>query len=180
MADVKKEDKTAEERKKIDVKVDAKKGTAIAERRVRSPFKWIEAMDRLFNRALSDWFYTPFEDVMSISLPEYRMPMMDIEESETEYKVRAELPGLAKDDIKVELEGDVLRISAEKKESSEKKEKHYVRKERYHESFYREIRLPEDIDMTKDIEAKLENGLLNITIKRVAPARVEKREIKVQ
>lgn len=105
---------------------------------------------------------------------------MDIEESETEYKIRAELPGLAKSDVKVELEGDVLRISAEKKEESEKKEKHFVRKERYHESFYREFCVPDDVDTSKDIEAKLEDGLLNITLKRVPPAPVEKKEVKVQ
>ncbi len=180
MAETKKDDKTVDETKKIDVKVDAKKDTAIAERRVRSPLSWTDALDRLFTHTLSDWFYTPFEDVMAISLPEYRMPMMDIEESDTEYKIRAELPGLAKSDVKVELEGDVLRISAEKKEESEKKEKHFVRKERYHESFYREFFVPEDVDTTKDIEAKLEDGLLNITMKRVPPAPVEKKEVKVQ
>jgi len=180
MAEIKKDDKAVDETKKIDVKVDAKKDTAIAEQRPRSPLSWIDALDRLFTQTLSDWFYTPFEDVMAISLPEYRMPTMDIEESETEYKIRAELPGLTKGDVKVELEGDVLRISAEKKEESEKKEKHFVRKERYHESFYREFCVPEDVDTSKEIEAKLEDGLLNITLKRVPPAHVEKKEVKVQ
>jgi HSP20 family protein len=180
MAETKKDDKPVDETKKIDVKVDTKKDTSIAERRAHSPLGWIDALDSLFTRSLSDWFYTPFEDVMAISLPEDRMPTMDIEVSETEYQVRAELPGLAKDEIKVELEGDVLRISAEKKEESETKEKHFVRKERYHESFYREFCVPEDVDTSKDIEAKLEDGLLNITLKRVPPAPADKKEIKVQ
>jgi HSP20 family protein len=180
MAETKKDDKIVDEVKKIDVKVDTKKDTRIGERRDRSPLAWIDALDSLFTRNLSDWFSTPFEDVMAIALPETRMPTMDIEESETEYKVRAELPGLAKDEIKVELEGDVLRISAEKKEESEKKEKHFVRKERYHESFYREFCVPDDVDTSKDIEAKLEDGMLNITLKRVPPIPVEKKEIKVQ
>jgi HSP20 family protein len=180
MAEIKKDDKTVDETKKVDVKADAKKNTTIAERRERSPLGWVDALDSLFTHSLSDWFFSPFEDVMAIALPETRMPTMDIEESETEYKVHAELPGLAKDDVKVELEGGVLRISAEKKEESEKKEKHFMRKERYHESFYREFCVPEDVDTSKDIEAKLEDGLLNITLKRVPPAPVEKKEVKVQ
>ncbi len=180
MAEIKKDDKTIDEPKKVDVTVDAKKETKIEEPRVRSPLSWIDALDSLFTHSLSDWFFSPFEDVMAIALSETRMPTMDIEESKTEYKIRAELPGLAKDDVKVELEGDVLRISAEKKEESEKKEKHFVRKERYHESFYREFCVPDDVDTSKDIEAKLEDGLLNITLKRVPPAPVEKKEVKVQ
>ncbi|MBN2150351.1 MAG: Hsp20/alpha crystallin family protein [Candidatus Lokiarchaeota archaeon] len=166
--------------KTVDVKVGDEKGKAIAERRPLSPLSWFDAFDSLFPRRLSDWFFTPFDDVMSMSVPEYRIPAMDIEESETEYKVRAELPGLAKDDVKVELERGILRISAEKKEETETKDKHFLRKERRHESFHREFGVPDDVDMSKDIEAKLEDGLLHITMKRVPPAPVEKKEIEVQ
>ncbi|NMC03721.1 MAG: Hsp20/alpha crystallin family protein [Candidatus Lokiarchaeota archaeon] len=173
-------DKSVEEIKKVDVHASDTKDTRMAERRGRAQLGFLDAIDSLFSRSLSDWLYSPIDDVMAIGLPGYRMPAMDIEESGDEYKVHAELPGIAKEEVKVEIEGGVLRISAEKKEEIENKEKHFFRKERYQESFHREICLPEDVDLSKDVNATLADGMLAITIKRVPPAPVEKKEIKVQ
>ncbi|RUO24424.1 heat-shock protein Hsp20 [Aliidiomarina minuta] len=94
-------------------------------------------------------------------------PSLDIKEHTDSYELSVELPGVNKDDLKLNLEGNLLTISGEKKNESKSDEKgKYHRVERSYGSFSRTLTLPEDID-SKDIKAAFNEGILNIEIKRV-------------
>jgi HSP20 family protein len=77
--------------------------------------------------------------------------------------VRADLPGLTKEDVKVELTENLLMISGERKEEKEEKREGFYRSERSYGSFYREVPLPEGA-MTEKAAATFRNGVLEITI----------------
>lgn len=91
------------------------------------------------------------------------MPSVDISETETEFQVSVALPGMNKDDISVDLDSGRLSISGERKLEKEEEGKNYHRVESKFGSFNRSFQLPDSID-EESIEAKYENGVLNITI----------------
>lgn len=95
---------------------------------------------------------------------------IDVKESNTDYTVHAELPGVAKDDIHVEIEGNRVSISGEVKRESEKKEgERVLRSERYYGSVARSFALAHEIDEAK-AEAKFDNGVLTLSLpKKTAP-----------
>jgi len=97
-------------------------------------------------------------------------PPVDITETENEYLVKADLPGLDKKDIDVTVENGVLTIKGEKKEEHESKKKGMHRSERYFGSFYRAIALPSGIDETK-LSAKHKNGVLELTLPKTEEAK---------
>jgi len=177
-----------ETKKEVDVKVpvetktqEANKETKIKERR-ESPHSWLQDLDGIyhdFRHGLLDWFWNPDSDVLVPSFSFTATPSLDIEETEKEYKIHAELPGLGKEDVKVELDGHTLTISGEKKEETEeKKGKVFLRKERRYESYSRTLELPDDALTTEDIDATLENGVLQIAVKRKAPE--PRKEVKIR
>ena len=102
----------------------------------------------------------------------------DIRDTGNEYVIEAEMPGMAKDDIKLELDGDVLTISAEKKESSDEERGSYIRRERRYGSFARSFRV-EGID-NEGINAAFDNGLLRLTLPKLTPEAGGKTEIEIQ
>lgn len=91
----------------------------------------------------------------------YWAPPLDIEETEDAIVVRAELPGMNKDDIKVSLSGDTLTISGERKMESEKKTKTYYRQERVYGKFQRTITLPAEVEGDK-AKASYKSGILEL------------------
>lgn len=93
---------------------------------------------------------------------------MDVKETEQAYQVEAELPGVGKEDIHVEIDGPLVTIKAEVKQCDEQKqEQQSLRSERYYGMVSRSFQLPQDIDR-EAASAKYENGvlLLNLPKKR--------------
>ncbi|MDE2343323.1 MAG: Hsp20/alpha crystallin family protein [Betaproteobacteria bacterium] len=89
---------------------------------------------------------------------------IDLTEGKDAYTVRAEVPGMKKDDIKVEIEGNRVSISAEsKRETEEKKDNKVIRRECYQGSSYRSFILDSDVDETR-ASAKYNNGVLELTL----------------
>jgi Molecular chaperone (small heat shock protein) len=89
---------------------------------------------------------------------------IDVQENDKVYTVRAEMPGLKKEDIKVEIVGDTVSISAESKREEEVKEKgQIVRSERYYGSLYRSFSLGTEIDEA-GASAKYVDGVLELTL----------------
>jgi HSP20 family protein len=89
---------------------------------------------------------------------------MDVTETENAYNVKAEIPGVSKEDIQVSVEGNQVSISAEiKKESEEKKGASVVRSERFYGVQSRSFTLAQEIDDSKT-EAKYQNGILELTL----------------
>jgi HSP20 family protein len=104
---------------------------------------------------------------------------LDVGATDKEYTISVELPGVDPKDVKLELSGDTLKISGEKKQETEHKEKDYYRIERSYGSFQRVLSLPEDADGDA-ITAEYKNGVMKIAIpRRQADAKDTKRiEIK--
>src|SRR5581483_6617445 len=76
-------------------------------------------------------------------------PLVDISEDDKEYLIKAELPEMKKEDVKVTVHDDVLSIAGERKSEKEEKTKKYHRTERSYGSFYRSFTLPDDADGAK-------------------------------
>jgi HSP20 family protein len=106
------------------------------------------------------------------------VPQIEVLHNNGQFMVRADLPGLTKDGVKVEVTDDVLTISGERKEEKEEKREGFYRSERSYGSFYRQIPLPEGAK-TENATATFQNGVLEITMpaKKVEPP-TRKLEIK--
>jgi len=99
--------------------------------------------------------------VISEMEPEIKM---DVSEDDKAYTVRAEIPGVKKDDIKVAVEGNQVSISAEvKKEKEEKEGKKVIRSERYYGKVYRSFSLAQEVDQNA-AKAKYSDGVLELTL----------------
>jgi HSP20 family protein len=108
-----------------------------------------------------------------------RVPSVNITENEEEFKIEMAAPGLERKDFKVEVENGVLCISSEKEEESKEEKKNYTRREYSYNSFSRSFTLP-DNSLHDKINAKYENGVLNITLpKKEVTVSKPAKEIKV-
>ena len=142
-----------------------------------TPVNWLrQEIDRLFDdfggaRSLFDFSPRTYNGTPS--------PAVELTETEKEFRLTAELPGMSDKDVTIEIADDVLTISGEKKEESERKDEGYILSERRYGAFRRRISVPEGVDPDR-IEAKFANGLLTVTMPKDAssPARSRKIEIK--
>lgn len=107
------------------------------------------------------------------------LPAANVSETDKEYKIELAIPGFKKEEVKVNLQNEVLTISAESKTENEEKTKRFTRKEFSYGSFTRSFQLPKVANAEK-IEAKYDNGLLKLAIpkKEEAIARASK-EIRI-
>jgi HSP20 family protein len=91
------------------------------------------------------------------------IPAMDLVETENDFVLRADLPGLTENDVNIELEDNVLTISGERKSEHEERKEGYFRVERASGAFSRSLTLPEGVDAEK-IAANFTNGVLEVTV----------------
>lgn len=105
-------------------------------------------------------------------------PLVDIAESDKEYLIRAEVPGIKKEDVSVTVENGVLTIAGERKVETETKDKHYHRVERAYGRFARSFSLPEDADGSK-VSAEYKDGILQVHLIKAEQARPKAIEVKV-
>jgi HSP20 family protein len=105
-------------------------------------------------------------------------PLVDIEETDKEYLVKAELPEVKKEDVKVSLEDGVLTIQGERKLEKEEKGKKIHRIERAYGKFVRSFAVPRDVD-DKMIVAEFKDGVLAVHIPKTAAAKPRAVEVKV-
>jgi HSP20 family protein len=105
-------------------------------------------------------------------------PRMDVFEKDNAIVVKAELPGLTRDDVTVQVEGDDLIIRGERKTESEVKEEDYVRSERMYGSFYRRMRLPAGVTH-EQIQANIKDGVLEVRIPSPTPTKAEPKKVVV-
>ena len=103
---------------------------------------------------------------------------LDVSEDDKTYTVKAEIPGVKKEDINVSVDGNLVSLSAEVKSEKEEKEgKKVVRRERYHGSVSRSFTLGSDVDMGR-AEAKYEDGVLHLTLPKKPDAEARKLTVK--
>lgn len=139
------------------------------------PLNEVQSFQDDMNRVFSDFFgRAPLRRTLSEGL---WAPLMDIEETKDELVVKAEIPGMTKDDIKIQITHDVLSISGERKREEETKDKTYHRIERTYGKFQRIIRLPTEVQSGKT-KATYENGVLTIHIPK--SEEVKPKEISIE
>lgn len=105
-------------------------------------------------------------------------PSVDIVETNEEFLIKAELPEVKREDVKVSVDGGVLRIEGERKQEKEEKGKKYHRTERSYGSFLRTFSLPDNIDEGK-IRADFKDGVLNVRLQKAEKAKPKAIEVKV-
>jgi HSP20 family protein len=91
------------------------------------------------------------------------MPAVDVVRDNGNLVVRADMPGIKPEEIKIEVHEGVLTVAGEHEETKEEKDKRFVRRERRYGSFSRSVPLPEGVD-AKKIKAKTHDGVLEVTI----------------
>jgi len=106
-------------------------------------------------------------------------PSVDLIRRDDSLVLRADIPGIEPDEVKIEVEDDVLTVSGEHSEETEEKKERYMRRERRYGSFSRSMVLPRGV-MAEDIEAATENGVLEVTIPIPQAEQKQKVEIKAK
>jgi HSP20 family protein len=138
--------------------------------------------ERFFDRMLGSNWPKPFKwetpmwsDLMGS--PEARMPSVDVLDHDDHLLVRAEIPGVNKDDLNVSISDNVLTIKGDTKREEKKETGDYFRHEISRTSFARSVTLPVAVDTDK-VSATLTDGMLEVTIGKAATAK--RRSVKVQ
>ena len=127
--------------------------------RLRS--KSIRTRDSIFDDLFNELYSLPTSFLSKSGMD--LSPRIDISETDNEYKIEAELPGINQKEIDVKIDNNILTIKGKKEDVKEEKEKNYHLRERYYGAFQRSISLPNNIEPEK-IKASFENGVLNISV----------------
>jgi HSP20 family protein len=104
-------------------------------------------------------------------------PAIDVVRSDNKLVVRADIPGIKPDEVKIEVEDDILTVSGAHEEKKEEKDKQYLRRERRYGSFSRSMALPPGVDAEK-IKASTHDGVVEVTIPLPKEPETKKVEIK--
>ncbi len=123
-------------------------------------------LDDFFSRDIFDWTDKNFSALGS------NLPSVNLKETDDKLEVELAAPGMKKEDFKVEIDNKILKISTEKEEEHEEKNKkdNYVRKEFSYHSFYRSFYLPDSANDSK-IEANYKDGVLHVVIPKKEDSR---------
>ena len=126
-----------------------------------------DEISSLLNRHFDNYFPDAnyWEDVDKLSMP------IEVADKGKEFDIRAELPGVKKEDLDIDIEKDFLKINAKKFDETKEENKNYKHSEFSYGEYSRTIQLPEEIDIDKT-EAKLEHGVLKI----IAPKLLTEKE----
>ena len=140
------------------------------------PARELDTLQGEMNRLFSSFFDTPTPG--NGATVRRWIPAMDLVETEDHFVLKADLPGMTESDVNVELEGNVLTISGERKIEHEAKKDGYYRLERTSGTFSRALTLPEGID-TDAVAATFDNGVLEVRIPKPAEAKPRRVQISV-
>jgi len=138
-----------------------------------SPFR---EMGRMFDELMGRrrWFPSLWAEEMAVPVP-----AVDVYEEENEVVVKAELPGISKEDLDVNITDHTVTISGEKKKEEKIEKKDYYRLERSYGSFSRSVSLPEDVEIDKS-KAKFKDGVLEVRVPRSEEAKKKKRKLEIE
>lgn len=141
--------------------------------------RWERDMERMFDdfwgRRMRPWW--PERWSMPAVL-EISPPAVDLYEEKDDIVVKAELPGMDKDNIEVNLTDHTLTIKGEKKKEEEIKEENYYKSERSYGSFIRTVELPRDVHADK-VKASFKNGILEVRLPKTEEAKAKEIKVKV-
>ena len=131
------------------------------------PFAELAELRSRFDRLFDDWL-DGHERAWT--------PAIDVVREDDHLVLRADLPGIKPEEVKLEVEDDILTVSGEHRESKEEKDKHYVRRERRYGSFRRSMALPPGVE-ANSIKAKTHDGVVEVTIP--LPKKAEKETVTI-
>jgi HSP20 family protein len=137
------------------------------------PFRELSTLQSEMNRLFNSVFDNPPGNGGSVA--RRWMPAMDLVETEDDFVLRADLPGLGEDDVKIEFEDGTLTISGERKAEHESKGEGYYRVERAYGSFSRSLTLPQGVDPER-VSASFNRGVLEVRVPKPEerkPRRIE-------
>jgi HSP20 family protein len=126
------------------------------------PVRELNTLQSEMNRLFNNLFDAPLPNGGSTGVRRW-LPPMDLVETDDDFVLRADLPGLAENDVNIELEDNVLTISGERKAEHEEKQEGYYRVERASGSFSRSLTLPEGVN-PEAIKASFDKGVLEVRI----------------
>jgi HSP20 family protein len=140
------------------------------------PIREISSIQSEVNRLFDAFFDTPAASRRGDARARRWLPAMDLTESGDHFVLRADLPGVSEEDIKVELEHNTLTVSGERKEVHESEREGYHRVERAFGTFSRSLTLPEGVD-ADGVTASFDNGVLEVRVPK--PAQSKARQIAI-
>lgn len=140
-----------------------------------------------FNNGLKNNAHPFFNDVFDSLLNDSfigdklvaRVPAVNIAENDNEFHIELAVPGLKKEDFKINLDKNILTVSAEKKSENPEETKKFSKREYSYNSFVRSFTLPDSVDHSK-IEADYTDGILKLTVAKREEAKFQSREIAVK
>jgi HSP20 family protein len=109
---------------------------------------------------------------------DHNRPAANILDNEKDFTIELAVPGMSKDQFRINLEDDVLTISVERNEDEAKEEKNYTRREFRYDAFSRSFSLPEIVDQD-NIKADYDNGVLSVVLPKSEEVKVKGKEIKI-
>lgn len=162
-------------------KTPTKEAKAVAPRRsIMDLGRWERDMDRMmedfFGRRMRPWWPDRWFRGEEFDV---RAPVVDLFEEKDDIVVKAEIPGMDKDNINVNLSDHTLTIKGEKKKEEEVKEENYYRSERSYGSFVRTLELPKDVHADK-VKATFKNGVLEVRMPKTEEAKAREIKVKVE
>lgn len=137
------------------------------------PFSW----DRNIQQAFENFLDMPKDWEFPMTGGEL-FPTVDISETSKDYSIRAEVPGMKKEDIKITINKNVITLAGEKKEEKKSEGQKFHRMESYYGSFQRSFVLPDGIKADK-VEASFKDGVLSVTVPKSEETQSKTVEIKV-
>ena len=161
-----------------------KKETALAPAAsVRDPFVLLRQMtselDRVFDEPVWPSFRWPSVRTREIAESIGWAPEIDVFEKDNRLVTKIDLPGMKKEDVKVEVTDGHLAISGERKTEAEEKKEHFYRCEREYGSFYRAVPLPEGVKLD-DVKATFSDGVLEVSVPLPARPAAKVRKVEIQ
>jgi HSP20 family protein len=147
--------------------------TDIAARLASTPFEFMRRFGEEMDRVFGDFGF----GTLTRGMPGIWAPQVEMFERDGQLLVRADLPGLTKDDVNVEIDNDAITIQGERQNEQNENREGFYRTERSYGKFYRRLPLPEGVD-AQEASATFQDGVLEITMS--APKRTESKPRRVQ
>lgn len=138
---------------------------------------WFRDVDRMFDDFFSSFGGTSGDNTSPTREGAYFTPACDIEEKDDHYLLNVDLPGLKKEDVKIEMNNQQLIITGQRKDERKVEERSGLYSERFHGTFRRVLSFPQGLDADK-IEAQFENGVLSLYLPKTEGAKPKQIPIK--
>jgi HSP20 family protein len=142
------------------------------------PAREVASLQQEMNRLFSSFFDTPAPGGSNGETLRRWVPAMDLVETEDAFVLKADLPGLDENDVKLEVEDNVLTVAGERKAEHEDKKEGYYRVERAYGAFRRSLTLPEGVD-PEAVSARFSKGVLSVRIPKPENRKPRRVSIKV-